>query len=55
MSGIADYFELQSMLKSITNKELKIILLNNSTCKINVPDSDNYRGLADKLSNTNIE
>ena len=37
-------------MKSVTNKEYRVVSLNNNVLKINTQDSDSYRALATKLN-----
>lgn len=53
--GITEYGAVQNILKSITDKEYRVISLNNNVWKIFTPDSDTYRALATKLNLEKIE
>lgn len=53
--GITNYTEIQSLMKSKTDKEHRIIALNNNVWKINTQDSDKYRALAKKLNDNAIQ
>ncbi len=48
--GVRNYLEIQTMMKSVTDKEYKVTALNNDVWKINTPDSDTYRTLSMKLN-----
>lgn len=48
--GVTNYPEIQSLMKSVTDKEYKVTALNNDVWKINTLDSDSYRTLSMKLN-----
>lgn len=48
--GIKDYRTVNDVVKSITDKDYKLVALNNDVWKINVQDSDTYRTLTMKLN-----
>ena len=53
--GVTNYATVQSIMKSVTTKEYKVISLNNNVWKINTIDSESYRALAEKLRVEKIE
>lgn len=48
--GITEYATIQSLMKSVTTKEYRVVSLNNNIWKINTTDIETYRALAAKLT-----
>lgn len=53
--GIASFAEVKTLLNSVSSKNYKIVAWNNDVWKIHTTDSDTYRALAKKLSETQIQ
>lgn len=53
--GLETYGNLQSVMASVTDKEYKVVALNNKVWKVNTPDSDTYRAVTAKLNAENIQ
>jgi len=48
--GVTEFANIQSIMKAVSNKEYKVVSLNNNVWKINTQDPDSYRALATKLN-----